>query len=81
MEPKVANVISPHATSTPNFPPGSSHELLGIILRNECGEMWRNECWGLCGEIGVGPPFFTLLQPEMLIDGARSGRCDQPLTL
>ena len=34
---------------------------------------------GLCWRIDVGRPLFTLLQPEMLMDGARSGRCDQPL--
>ena len=32
------------------------------------GIMLRNRCW----------PTFTLSQPEMLMDGARSGRCDQP---
>ena len=36
-------------------------------------------CWGLCLGIDVGPPLLTLLRPEMPTDGARSGRCDQPL--
>jgi hypothetical protein len=39
-------------------------------------QLWN--CWGLCSEIDVGPPLFTLFQPEMSTDGARSGRCDQP---
>ena len=38
-------------------------------------------CWGLCSEIDVGPPLFTLLQTEMLTDGVWTGRCDQPLRL
>ena len=28
-----------------------------------------------------GPSLFTLLQMERLTNGARSGRCDQPLSL
>ena len=35
-------------------------------------------CWGLCSNIDVGPPLFTLLQLEMPTDGARSDRCDEP---
>ena len=35
--------------------------------------------WWLCSEIDVGPPLFTLLQLEMLTDGAWTSRCDQPL--
>ena len=37
-------------------------------------------CWGLCSKTNVGPPLFTLLQPEMLTNGARSDWCDQPLS-
>jgi hypothetical protein len=40
-------------------------------------QLWN--CWGLCSEIDIGPPFFILLQPEMPTDGARSVQCDQPL--
>ena len=35
---------------------------------------------GIMFRIDVGPPLFTLLQPEMPTDGARSCRCDQPLS-
>ena len=36
---------------------------------------------GLCSELDVGPPLFTLLQSEMQMDGAKSDCwCDQPLT-
>jgi hypothetical protein len=37
-------------------------------------------CWGLCSEIDVGPPLFTLLRPEMPTDGVWTGWCDQPLS-
>ena len=40
-------------------------------------QLWN--CWRLCLEIGVGPPLFTLLQSEILINGARSVWCDQSL--
>lgn len=31
-------------------------------------------------EIDVGPPLYTLLQPEIpMMDGVEIGRCDQPL--
>jgi hypothetical protein len=36
---------------------------------------------GIMYKIDVGPPLFTLLQSEMLTYGARSGWCNQPLTL
>ena len=36
-------------------------------------------CWGSCWGIDVGPPLFTLLQPEMWTDGLWTGWCDQPL--
>ena len=36
-------------------------------------------CWRLCSGIDVGPPPFTLLQPEMPTDGVWTGQCDQPL--
>ena len=45
------------------------HPVLAVKLM---GIMVRNKCW---------PPFFTLLQPEMPTDGARSGQCDQPISL
>ena len=32
-------------------------------------------CWGLCSKLDVGPLLFTLLQSEMLTDGAWSGWC------
>lgn len=39
-------------------------------------------CWRLCcWEIDVGPPFFTLFQPEMLTNGARTGWSDQPINM
>ena len=31
-------------------------------------------------KIDVGPPLFTLLQPEISTDGVRIGWCDQPLS-
>ena len=40
-------------------------------------QLWN--CWGLCLGKDVGSPLFTLLQPEMPMDGARSGRCAQSL--
>ena len=43
------------------------------------GRFQLRNCWGLCSKIEVGPPLFTLLQPEMLIDGVISDWCDQPL--
>ena len=39
-------------------------------------QLWN--CFGLCLGIDVGPPLFTLLQPEMPTDGVWTGRCDQP---
>ena len=36
--------------------------------------------WGLCWEIDVGQPLFTLLQLEMPTDDVWIGRCDQPLS-
>ena len=36
-------------------------------------------CWGLCSNIDVGPPLFTLLQPEMPTDGVWTSWCDRPL--
>ena len=62
---EVADVISPSC---------SDHTKLSVRI-----QPWN--CWGLCSEIGVGPPLFTMLQPEMLTDGVKSGRCDQPLML
>ena len=36
--------------------------------------------WGLCWEVDVGPPLFTLfLQPKMLTNDVRIDRCDQPI--
>ena len=55
---------SHHAPITPMFPSGPGYEI----------------CWGVCWEIDVSPPLSTLLQPEMLTDGARSGQCDKPLS-
>ena len=40
-------------------------------------QLWN--CWRLCWEIDVGPSLFTLIQPKMFADGARSGWCDYPL--
>ena len=42
-------------------------------------QSWPWDCWGLCWEIDVGPPLFTLLQPELPTNGVRIGCCDQPL--
>ena len=36
------------------------------------GSSYENR-WGLCWEIDVGPPLFTLLQTEMLTNGANNG--------
>ena len=33
-------------------------------------------CWELCWDIDVGPPLFTLLYSEMLLDGVRIDRRD-----
>jgi hypothetical protein len=33
-----------------------------------------NWCWGLCGEIDVGPPLFILLPMDMPMDGAKCDR-------
>ena len=63
--PQVANVINPS---------GPDHTKLSVWILS-----WN--CWGLCWGTNVGPSFFTLLQPEILTDGATSGRCDQPLKL
>jgi hypothetical protein len=41
-------------------------------------QLWN--CWGLCFNLDVGRPLFTLLQTEMPTDGVSTGRCDQPLT-
>jgi hypothetical protein len=63
------STISPQSwTSTDHnrtFCPLSTVKLLGIMLRNS----------------DVGPPLFTLLQPEMWMDGVMSGWCDQLLKL
>jgi hypothetical protein len=42
-----------HASITPNFPSGLNHEIVGDYVQ----------------EIDVGPPLFTLLQPEMPTNG------------
>ena len=52
-----------HALITPNFPSGSSCEIVGDYVE----------------KINVGPPLFTLLQPKMPTDGVRTDWCDQPL--
>ena len=52
-----------HAPITPNF-----------FIRFQ---LWN--CWGLCLQLDVAPPLFTLLQPEMPTDGVITGWCDRPL--
>jgi hypothetical protein len=37
-------------------------------------QLWN--CWGLCSDLDVGAPLFTLLQLEMPTDGVSTGRCD-----
>ena len=38
-------------------------------------------CWRSYSKINVGPPLFTLLQPEMPTYGVKTSRCDQPLSV
>ena len=54
--------------------PTLQHRLLSTTTKNPIS-------WGLCWEVDVCPPPFTLLQPEMPMDGVISGWCDQPHTL
>ena len=49
----------PHAPITPNFPFGSSREIAGDYVKNQM----------------MGPPIFSLLQPEMPTDGVETTRC------
>ena len=44
-----------------------------------CFQPWH--CWRLCWEIDVGPPLFTLLQPKMLTNGARSAEVVGMITI
>ena len=46
------------------FPSSSNHEIVRDYVHDY---------------LDVGPPLFTLLQPEMLMDVVETGRCDQPL--
>ena len=55
--------------------------LLRASIASKCPSSFSHDiCWGLCREIDVGPPLFTLLQLEMSTDDdGSSGQCDRPL--
>ena len=53
-----------HALVTPTFPSGTNHEIVADYVEN----------------LMMVHYFFTLLQPDMPMDGVRSGQCDKSLS-
>ena len=63
-----------------NLAVGSPHSLSQTPITPKISIQFQPwNWWGLCWELDVGPPLFTLLQPEMPTDGVWTSWCDQPL--
>ena len=56
--------------------PNSSKDIHAPIILNPPSGFSHDITRELCSEKDVDPSFFTLLQPEMVMGGAKSGWCD-----
>jgi hypothetical protein len=73
------SLLCAHATITPSFPSGSSHDIAGIMREMPTDGVWSDQqvWWAMrllefCWEIDANPPLFTLFQPA---DRTDKGRC------